>query len=136
MQECAGEKRWEDIDGVIGRLRERSQTLTSVEENRCSSFDAVKIKLGVARDAGFLSLLPLVPEQARDELLCAYRELKVAVYSVKGATTRLTYFFKSVEESFRKVLGELFPHRKGRLYAKDGKPTKIPVDALLLNKHL
>jgi hypothetical protein len=136
MQVCAGEKRWEDIEGIIGRLRENSQTLNSIEENRWSSFDAVKIRLGIARDAGFLSLLPLVPAEVREELLSTYRKLKVAVYSVKGATTRLTYYFKSMEESFRKVMGELFPYRKGRLYAKDGKPTKVPADALLLNKHL
>ncbi|MEJ2663809.1 MAG: hypothetical protein P8107_07170 [Spirochaetia bacterium] len=136
MQLCAGENRWEDIERVIGELKGKAGTLNSIEECRCASFDALKKKLGLPCETGFLKLLPIVPVTERERLLSAYRKLKVAVFSVKGATTRLTYYFRSMEGSFKKVLGELFPHRKGKIYSKDGRPKKVPDDALLLNKHL
>ncbi len=136
MQILAGNKKWEGIEPVIQNLRDRSHKLNNIEENRCASFRALKQKLGAPLDATFLKILPLLPVEARDELLTTYRELKIAVFSVKGATARLTYYFRSIEESFKKVLGELFPHRKGKIYAKDGKAKKVPDDTLLLNKQL
>jgi hypothetical protein len=136
MQNLAGNKKWESIEPVIQNLQDKAQKLNKIEDNRCASFRALKQKLGAPADATFLKILPLIPSEKRDELLKAYRELKIAVFSVKGASARLTYYFKSIEQSFKKVLGELFPHRKGKIYAKDGRAKKVPDDTLLLNKHL
>jgi hypothetical protein len=55
---------------------------------------------------------------------------------VKGATLRLSYYFQSLSDTFKKVLEELFPHRKGKLYTRNGKPTKTIDDTLILNKSL
>ena len=136
MQILAGNKKWESIEPVIQNLRDKAYKLNKIEENRCASFGALKQKLGLPPGTTFLKVLPLIPAQVRQELLSAYRELKISVISVKGASARLTYYFKSIEESFKKVLGELFPHRKGKIYAKNGKAKKVPDDTLILNKHL
>ena len=136
MQVLAAAKKWEEMEAVILSLREDALKLDELEKTRCEAYSAVKAELGLPEDAEFLSILPSVPSEYNDDLLSAYRKLKVAVIQVKGATTRLTYYFKAIEESFKKVLGELFPHRKGKIYAKDGRAKKVLDDALLLNKHL
>jgi hypothetical protein len=136
MQLLVAVKKWEEMEAVILNLRQKTLELDKLEQARCASFQTVKQKLGTAEDTAFLQILPLVTPELSAELLTAYRKLKVAVVQVKGATTRLTYFFKAIEESFKKVLGELFPHRKGKIYAKDGRPKKAALDSLLLNKHL
>jgi len=136
MQSLVSEKRWNELEHTILRFRKKSDLLDKAEEKRIRSFEELKAALGVPGDVTFFGVLPMVGEQERKPLSDAYRTLKVAVYSVKGSTVRLGCYFRSISETLRSVLGEIFPHRKGKLYSRNGKVTESSDASLVLNKHL
>ena len=136
MLNSISERRWEGLESIIIRLRKKSDLLNQAEDKRVQSFELLKTSLGLPTSAGFFKILPLVKEEKRSGLMESYRKLKLAVYSVKGATLRLSYYFQSLSDTVKKVLGELFPHRKGKLYTQTGELTKTIDDTLVLNKSL
>jgi hypothetical protein len=136
MQRLVGERRWDGLEGVILRLRKKNDLVDKAEERRVRFFHMLKVVVGIPEDASFFKLLPFIPEESRRTLTEAYRKLKLAVYAVKGATIRLSYYFQSYSETVKKVMGEIFPHRKGKLYAQNGRPTGTIDDRLVLDKQL
>jgi hypothetical protein len=136
MQRLVSDRRWDGLEAVILRLRKKSDLVNRSEEERVRSFHVLKIAIGIPEDVSFFKTLPFVPEENRRVLTEAYRALKLAVYAVKGATLRLSYYFQSYSETVKKVMGELFPHRKGRLYSFTGQPTRTIDDSLVLDKSL
>ncbi|RPJ08347.1 MAG: hypothetical protein EHM28_04570 [Spirochaetaceae bacterium] len=136
MQAVVSEKRWNELERIILRFRKKSDLLGKAEEQRIRSFEELKVSLGVPADVTFFGLLPMVAEAERTPLADAYRVLKVAVYAVKGSTVRMGYYFKSVSDTLKSVLGEIFPHRKGKLYSRSGRVTESADASFVLNKHL
>jgi hypothetical protein len=136
MLKAISERRWDGLESIIIRLRKKSDLLNQAEDKRVQSFELLKTNLGVPSSAGFFKILPIVKDEKRAQMTESYRKLKLAIYSVKGATLRLSYYFQSLSETFKKVMGELFPHRKGKLYTRTGKLTKTIDDTLVLNKSL
>lgn len=136
MQRAVSEKRWDSLESIILRLRKKSDLVNRAEEQRVKSFEICKASLGAPENTGFFRLLPLIPDEKRRIVTESYRKLKIAVYSVKNATLRLSYYFQSVSETLKTVLSELFPHRKGKIYARNGKATETIDTTLILNKSL
>ncbi|MBN2351864.1 MAG: hypothetical protein JXD23_04775 [Spirochaetales bacterium] len=136
MQRLVGERRWDGLENAILRLRKKSDAVDRSEEERVRSFQMLKVALGIPDNAGFFKLLPFIQEENRRTLTEAYRKLKLAVYAVKGATLRLSYYFQSYSETVKKIMGEIFPHRKGKLYSHTGRPTGTIDERLVLDKHM
>ncbi|MBN1525919.1 MAG: hypothetical protein JW904_15680 [Spirochaetales bacterium] len=136
MQGIVREKQWDKLEETILRIRKKSEMLDKAEEKRIQSFDELKAALGVPADVSFFGILPMVGEDIRLPLSEAYRKLKVAVYSVKGATLRLSYYFRSISETLKGVLAEIFPHRKGTMYSHNGKVSKMSDASMILDKRL
>jgi hypothetical protein len=136
MQRLVSERRWDGLEGVILRLRKKSDLVDKAEEERVHSFQMLKLALSIPEDASFFKLLPFISDEKRRWMTDAYRKLKLAVYAVKGATLRLSYYFQSYSETVKNVMGEIFPHRKGKLYAQNGRPTKTIDERLVLDKRL
>lgn len=136
IQVAVSERRWEALETLILKLRKQSELVNEAEDRRFNSFALLKAELGLPANIGFLRLLPMIPEDKRQSLSESYRQLKVAVYAVKAATLRLNYYFQSVSETLQKILQELLPHRKGKLYAPNGKTAEPLVDNLIVNHSL
>jgi hypothetical protein len=128
MQRLVGERHWDSL--------ESTDAIDKAEEERVHSFQMLKVVVGIPEDASFFKLLPFIPEEKRRNMTEAYRNLKLAVYAVKGATLRLSYYFQSYSETVKKVMGEIFPHRKGKMYSQNGRPTKTIDERLVLDKQL
>jgi hypothetical protein len=136
MQRLVGERHWDSLESNILRLRKKTDAIDKAEEERVHSFQMLKVVVGIPEDASFFKLLPFIPEEKRRNMTEAYRNLKLAVYAVKGATLRLSYYFQSYSETVKKVMGEIFPHRKGKMYSQNGRPTKTIDERLVLDKQL
>ena len=136
MQRLVVERKWDGLESTILRLRKKSDLVDRAENGRVRSFQMLKVVLGIPEDAGFFKLLPFIPEEKRRSLTESYRKLKLAVYAVKGATLRLSYYFQSYSETVKKIMGEIFPHRKGKLYSHTGRPTGTIDERLVLDKRM
>ena len=136
LQRAVADRKWDQLENLILKLRKKSDLVNQAEDKRALSFEGLKSALGVPADTGFFKVLPLFGDEHRSLLTESYRKLKIAVYSVKSATLRLSYYFQSVSDTVKDVLAELFPHRKGRMYARNGKVAETIDHTLVLNKSL
>ena len=81
---------------------------------------------------GFTEIVAHLPAEDRDELLTLYRHLKASVIRVKASAGLLNYYVQSMSEALRQILEELFPHRKGKMYSRTGKPQEPGDESLML----
>jgi AAA+ ATPase superfamily predicted ATPase len=77
-----------------------------------------------------------LPAAERDELFALYRQLRLALIRVKGNAGLLGFYLRSLSETLQKVLEELFPHRKGRIYSRSGKAREAEDDSLVVYRHV
>jgi hypothetical protein len=54
------------------------------------------------------------------------------VIRVKASAGLLNYYVQSMSEALRQILEELFPHRKGKMYSRTGKPKEAGDESLML----
>ena len=55
--------------------------------------------------------------------------------SLATATNRLRYFAEALAGTLGRVLEEVFPHRRGKIYSRRGKATSVN-DSLLVDRSL
>ena len=79
------------------------------------------------------SVAALAPAE-RVELEGVYHELNLAVIRVKASLSRLGHYVGAVMGTLDTVLGELLPHRKGRIYSAAGAERRASGEAIVLDR--
>jgi len=146
LQELIGKRQWTRLEGQIEELKSLASRAETLEEQRHSSYRQLKADLGLsdeppgkagAGDAGrFEDVVTRLAGPDRDELFALYRQLKLAVIRVKGNAGLLGFYLRSLSGTLQKVLEELFPHRKGRIYSRSGKTRETGDDSLVVYRHV
>lgn len=149
LQELIGKRQWTRLDGQIEELKSLASRAETLEEQRHSSYRQLKADLGLGDEppgrageaAGgiarrFEDVVTRLPGPERDELFALYRQLKLAVIRVKGNAGLLGFYLRSLSGTLQKVLEELFPHRKGRIYSRSGKTRETGDDSLVVYRHV
>lgn len=136
IQNTVAEQNWSNLDNLLSRLEKRAEVINKIEEKRIVSFQALREKLGISEDMPFSRFISNVPDDYRDNLTEAYRSLETAICRVKGATARLGYYFKSLAGSLNRMLSEIFPYKKGKIYCRKGKLKKTADDSMVLNQSI
>ena len=130
------DKKWPLLEGLISNLKGTGSDIEIADEKRDQYFTAVKKYIGLPVTSGLSELLENVEEEQGEEIKKLQRDLKIRVVKVKGSTGRLGYVFRSLSESLNDILGEVFPHRKGKIYSMQGKPTDYADESLMVNRNL
>ena len=131
LQQAISKRQWTELNKEIDALRRLAEKIETLEEDRIQAFQALKGSLKADEQDSFTEIVSRLPAKDRDELLALYRHLKAAVIRVKASAGLLNYYVQSMSEALRQILEELFPHRKGKMYSRTGKP-KDPGDESLM----
>jgi hypothetical protein len=131
MQHALLEKDWTRLQAVILKIRDLSQLIAYVENARDCLFTSLREGMGVPENAGFYDFLA----GDRDELAVVYRNLKLAVGMVSSLTGGIDAYIGSTVSSMGKVLEELMPSRRLRLYGRNG-ARQVRDQPLMVNKSL
>jgi len=129
-------KKWPLLEGLISRLKSTGSDIEIADEKRDQYFTAVKKHIGLPVTSGLSELLENVEAEQGEEIKKLQRDLKIRVVKVKGSTGRLGYVFRALSESLNDILGEVFPHRKGKIYSMQGRPTDYADESLMVNRNL
>ena len=116
----------------IDALRQLAEKIEALEEDRIQAYQTLKSSLQSDGEESFTEIVAHLPAKDRDELLALYRHLKAAVIRVKASAGLLNYYVQSMSDALRQILEELFPHRKGKMYSRTGKPTEPGDESLML----
>jgi hypothetical protein len=136
LQEAFLRRDWPALDTLVSELDSFSGGIEAIEQRRHSTFLELKVSLKLDEKTTFNRVITEMSGEDREELSDFYRKLKIAVIRVRGATGRLGYYFRSVSDSVNRVLSELLPYRKGRIYSRGGLPRAVEEASLVFNREL
>ncbi|MEW5817730.1 MAG: hypothetical protein AB1798_20340 [Spirochaetota bacterium] len=136
LKECIFQKDWEKLEKKIKSLGPLSEEIARLDSERDTIFQNVKMHIRAGKEANFYQVIFHFPPHTRNSLTELYRQLKLAVLQVQGITTGIELFVHTVNDSMVKVLDEIYPYRKGKIYCKKGKPKRTELNPHVLNHHL
>ena len=132
LQQAISKRQWTELSKEIDALRRLAEKIETLEEDRIQAYQTLKSSLQSDGEESFTEIVAHLPAKDRDELLALYRHLKAAVIRVKASAGLLNYYVQSMSDALRQILEELFPHRKGKMYSRTGKPTEPGDESLML----
>lgn len=136
LQEAFLRRDWPELDALVSELGSFSGRIEAIEQRRHNTFLEFKVSLKLDEKMAFSRVIMEMTGEDQEEFSDLYRKLKIAVIRIRGATGRLGYYFRSVSDSVNRVLSELLPYRKGRIYSRGGLPRAVEEASLVFNREL
>jgi len=136
LQKALRDNLWEDMEVIINTLSPLSAKMEKVEDARNSTYLKLKSNLNKNDDDGFYAVAMHMKGQNREDCLGGYRKMKIALLRMQGITAGIDQYVRTVGETSKAVLEEVFPHRKGRIYSSRGCEKPVQSDPMILNRHL
>jgi hypothetical protein len=127
---------WLHLEKTIDRLNHASSEIESREAKRHQIFSLLRDNVGLNQEDSFQTVLSKLdpPEKSRLDLL--QREMKSCLIRVKSLSNGVIYYMRCMQESTRRILDELFPQRRGRIYSNSGQHSEGVNDAMIINHQL
>ena len=135
MKESIQLKDWQSLQTVMKEMVDLSDRMVVIERKRQDEYERLRTGFGVEENAGFYQVIVHLPRELRDELAGLYRNMKFTVLSLQAVTECMDDQVRSVNSTIHEILGELFPHRKGNLYSKEGKSREVDPNPVVVNQH-
>ncbi len=120
LQRAVLSKDWPAMECSLRSMRELSDRVNEIEDERARVFEEMKREKGVPDTGSFYDLLVHIPSEERVSLSEKYRNLKVAVLRVKGFTGGIETYLTSASVTLQEVLSDLFPGYRQDTYGKNG----------------
>jgi len=136
LQQALRKSSWEEMEIIINKLSPLSVKMDRLEIDREKVYQKLKTMLDKKEEDGFYSIAMHMHGQTREGCLGGYRKMKVALLRMQGITAGIDQYVRTVGDTSRSVLNEVFPHRKGRIYSKTGSEKPVQSDPMILNRHL
>jgi flagellar biosynthesis/type III secretory pathway chaperone len=126
---------WEQLEKYLEQMKPVSDKLNPVEKDRNREFHKLQTELGVDKGAGFYQTVSMLDDDLREELTGLYRQLKTAVIKVQNINYAIDTHVRIMKETTGKVLEELYPSRKSKIYMKNGKSSSMETMPLVVNRY-
>ncbi len=136
LKEVINRKDWDGLDKCIRKMNALSQELSAVEEKRNRAFVDLQDLVGEREDAGFYQVIVHLPPEERETLAELYRAMKLAAVGIRSVTYCIDEHLKTINGTLQGILNELFPHRKGNLYSKQGERKEASGNPMVVNHRL
>ncbi len=127
---------WSRLERSLADLERLAASIGTSEQRRHEEYERLKRRLGGRAGEGFDALVAQLPEQEQGELAAAREQLRAAVGRVRTLTASLAYYFRTIKESVEQIVIEAFPHRRGRIYSRHGRPAAAGADPFVVNHSL
>jgi hypothetical protein len=128
-------KKWTQALITAQGLEQFAVKVEEADMARDQAFEALCGNLGLVNDTVFAALLSRLGPGERSMLEKSWRGLRVSVVRLGTASNRLRYFAEALGGTLKRVLEEVFPHRRGRIYSRQGTATSVN-DSLLVDRKL
>jgi hypothetical protein len=120
---------------VAEGIERSAAAVGAADTARDDAFLLLREALDLPVESAFSALLPSLPEEERAALEESWRRLRMSVVRLKTATGRMRYAAEALAGVLTRMVEELFPAMKGKIYSRRGRPTAVS-GALLVNRKL
>jgi hypothetical protein len=125
LRESFQEKSWSAGLVIAQGMENAAEEIAAADAARDQAFVLLRSALDLPRETSFSGLMPALPDEARGELEDGWRRLRVAVIRLKTATGRMRYSAEALADALNRILEQIFPYRKGKIYSRRGTPTGV-----------
>lgn len=127
---------WTNGGGWTGTWDEYASKIEEIEAKRDATFQGLAASLGLSPYTHFSTMAGRLPVEDRCGLEESYRRLRAAVVRFRISVNRLRYLASTLSETMGRVLEEVLPNRKGRMYSRKGRAALAAASPLLVNQEL
>jgi len=135
LRDSVQEKKWGQGLAIAQGLERFAGKVEEADTARDSAYQALCSNLAVPAGAVFSIVLSRVSADQRILLESRWRNLRTSVVHLGTASNRLRYYAEALGGTLGRILEEVFPHRRGRIYSRRGTATSVN-DSLLVDRKL
>jgi len=135
LRESFQQKTWTAGLGIAQEMERFAPLIEEADEARDRAYVLLCGALGVVPETAFSSVLSRMSAEHRGALEESWRSLRMSIVHLSTATSRMRYSAEALASTLNRVLEEIFPHRRGRIYSRRGKATSVN-DSLLVDRRL
>ncbi len=133
LRECFREKSWSSGLVLAQGIEHAAEEIAEADSARDEAFVLLRAAMQMPRETTFSALMPALSIEGRAGLEESWRRLRVSVVRLKTATGTLRYSAETLAEALNRILEQIFPYRKGKIYSRRGTPTGVS-GALLVDR--
>jgi hypothetical protein len=123
LRDSFHDKEWDASLEIAGSLDRSARLIEAADADRDEAFARVRDALDMPEEATLSALLPELPDAQRLALETSWRGMRMSVARLKTATGRMRYAAEAMTDTFNRILEQVFPYRKGKIYSRRGTPT-------------
>jgi hypothetical protein len=125
LRDSFQQKSWGPSLSVAESISRSSLAVEEADAARDEAFEAVRAAMDLPRETTMSAILPSLPSLLRSEMEESWRGLRMAVVRLKTATGRMRYSAEALAFTLNRILEQVFPYRKGRIYTRRGTPSGV-----------
>jgi hypothetical protein len=135
LRDSFQQKSWGPSLSLSEGIERSSRAVEEADLARDAAFTSVREAMRLPRETTMSAVLPGLPDLLRSEMEESWRGLRMAVVRLKTSTGRMRYSAESLASTLNRILEQVFPYRKGKIYSRRGTPTGVS-GAVLVDRSL
>lgn len=129
-------KSWEDVRRILERIELLATEVNRIEDRRHHHYTELSKCYHLSEEDSFYKFASRVPGEFKGAMIRHFRIIKQLVAQIRSEAIALDVYIKSMGEVISRVLGEFYPHRRGRIYTRGGTSEEVTPNPVVLNRSL
>ena len=125
LRDSCQRKSWGPSLCLSEGIERSSRAIEEADLERDAAFVSVREAMHLPRETTMSAVLPGLPGLLRSEMEGSWRGLRMAVVRLKTSTGRMRYSAEAMASTLNRILEQVFPYRKGKIYSRRGTPTSV-----------
>ncbi|MGA2379605.1 MAG: hypothetical protein ABSG85_09875 [Spirochaetia bacterium] len=135
LRDSFQQKSWGPSLSLAENIERSSQAVVLADAARDEAFAAVREAMDLPLETTMSAILPALPDLLRSEMEESWRALRMSVVRLKTSTGRMRYSAEALAFTLNRILEQVFPYRKGKIYTRRGTPSSVS-GAVLVDRKL
>lgn len=135
LRDSFQQKSWGPSLSLAEGIERSSQAVVEADAARDEAFAAVRESMDLPLETTMSAILPALPDLLRSEMEESWRALRMSVVRLKTSTGRMRYSAEALAFTLNRILEQVFPYRKGKIYTRRGTPSSVS-GAVLVDRKL
>jgi hypothetical protein len=135
LREAVQARTWGAGLAIAQAIEHSAASIEEADARRDAAFVVLREHLDMPRETAFSGVLPGLPDGTREELEESWRGLRASLVRLKTGTSRMRYSAEALAGVLNRVLEQILPYRKGKIYSRRGTPTSVS-GALIVDRKL
>ena len=135
LRDTFQQKSWGPSLSLSEGFERSARSIEEADVARDEAFTKVREALDLPQETTMSAVLPGLPDLLRSEMEASWRSLRMEVVRLKTNSGRMRYSAEAMASTLNRILDEVFPYRKGKIYSRRGTPTGVS-GAVLVDRRL